>query len=71
MNSKSEYFEKLYANEVFHYHVLKRLASMEGDGSVKTLLDRLSAEELKHSRMWMGIPGVGKAGNYTTRNRLR
>ncbi|MGA2800045.1 MAG: VIT1/CCC1 transporter family protein [Candidatus Micrarchaeaceae archaeon] len=70
MTDKSEYFEELYANEVFHYHVLRRLASMEKDRAVKSLLENLSAEELKHSHMWGEIPGVGKLGGYAHQDSL-
>lgn len=64
MISKSEYFERLYANEMFHHYVLKRLASMERNSSVKRILDSLAAEESKHSKMWKDIPGVGRKGSY-------
>ncbi len=70
MTDKSEYFEELYANEVFHYHVLRRLASMEKDRTVKNLLESLSAEELKHSHMWEEITGVGKRGGYVRQDSL-
>lgn len=58
MKEKLDYFKKLCESEIFHYNVFKKLAEIEKDASIKSTLEKLADEELKHSRIWKEIPGV-------------
>jgi vacuolar iron transporter family protein len=60
MVGNSEYFRRLYENEVFHYRVFQRLAEEEKNPHIKSILDRLSKEELKHLKMWAEIINTRK-----------
>ncbi|MGI0100398.1 MAG: VIT1/CCC1 transporter family protein [Candidatus Micrarchaeaceae archaeon] len=66
----SAYFGKLYLTEIFHYHVLKRLAEVENDHSVKPILEELARQEVKHSKIWGNIPGAKKVAQEYKRNYL-
>jgi vacuolar iron transporter family protein len=68
MKEKSEYFEKLYNSEIFHHHVFDKLASIEKDAKVKSILEKLSKFEVEHSRIWKEIPGLRKRPSKDTTN---
>lgn len=61
MKEKSYYFEKLYASEMFHYDVLKKLANMENNADLNPVLNRLSSLERKHSLMWEKVVKARRA----------
>ena len=65
MDPKAECFQNLYESELKHYYVFKSLADREKDPSLKSVLQRLAKEELKHSQIWKEIPYLSKVGkNY-------
>jgi VIT1/CCC1 family predicted Fe2+/Mn2+ transporter len=58
MSEKLKYFQKLYDSEMFHYQLFKRLSSEEKNSELKSILAKLSDEELKHSKIWGTVRGV-------------